>query len=383
MTKRKKISHNTERLLWAMSAGRCEKCGRLIYQHPLSKVIGNFAQIAHNLPVGEDGPRSNYKLHYKQIDSSLNIDNIQNLLLLCYDCHKEIDETRIQDYPPELLKKMKADFEEFVVKATNIERIKPTIALKYSANLHGQRLLVTGIQKALFPDKVIAQEVDLTLKNSSFFVGDSQFWAIEEKNLERIFSNRVVPVIENYQNGFINISVFAIAPIPLLVKLGELLSNKHNIDVYQLKKSPILTWEWENTDDDIEYETCHIQICENPRKIILIFSLSGLVKHDDVKKVLPWDNTTVIEIKTNEPFDDFLRSEKQLEKFVRCYRHLKEKLRNMCESNVMIHVFAAVPVSVAVEIGRQRNNTVDLPLTIYNYTNSAYEKAIVIGEKYE
>lgn len=47
MAERKKISKNTERLLWAMSAGRCEKCGRLIYKHPLSGVIGNFAQIAH------------------------------------------------------------------------------------------------------------------------------------------------------------------------------------------------------------------------------------------------------------------------------------------------------------------------------------------------
>lgn len=80
MSKRKHISQNTERLLWAMSAGRCEKCGRLIYQHPLSKSIGNFAQIAHNLPVSDNGPRS----EYKQIDETKSIDDIKNLLLLCY-----------------------------------------------------------------------------------------------------------------------------------------------------------------------------------------------------------------------------------------------------------------------------------------------------------
>lgn len=375
MTKRKNISQNTERLLWAMSAGRCEKCGRLIYQHPLSKSVGNFAQIAHNLPVSDRGPRS----EYKQIDETKNIDDIQNLLLLCYDCHKEIDEIHPKDYPPELLKRIKSDFEQFIVKATNINRVIPTTVLKYSPNLHGKRLLITGIHNALFPDKVIEQEIDITLKDSTFFVGDSKYWEIEEENLLRAFNRRVLPEIENYTKGLINISVFAIGPIPLLVKLGNLLSNKHNIDIYQLKKVPS-TWEWETEKSDVDYQISYIQECENPQKIIAIFSLSGDIKKDEVKAAISWNNSVVIEIKTNQkPFDDFLRSKKQLGRFVRCYQTLREQLRKIGNSNTMVHLFAAVPNSIAIEIGRQRNDTFDLPLTIYNYTNGTYEKTIVIG----
>lgn len=375
MSKRKHISQNTERLLWAMSAGRCEKCGRLIYQHPLSKSIGNFAQIAHNLPVSDNGPRS----EYKQIDETKSIDDIKNLLLLCYDCHKEIDEIRPNDYPPELLNRMKSDFEQFIVKATNLQRIIPTIVLKYSPNLHGQRLLVSGIQNALFPDKVIEKELDITLKNSSFFVGDPKFWTIEEENLVRTFNRYVEPEIENYTNGFINVSVFAIAPIPLLVKLGELLSNKRNIDIYQLKKVPS-TWEWETERSDIYYQISYLQEFRGSQKIIVIFSLSGEIKKDEVMAAISWDNSTVIEVKTNlKPYDDFLRSKKQLEKFIQSYQILREQLRKLGNSNTMVHIFAAVPISIAIEIGRQRNETFDLPLTIYNYANGAYEKAIVIG----
>lgn len=55
----------------------------------------------------------------------------------------------------------------------------------------------------------------------------------------------------------------------------------------------------------------------------------------------------------------------------------------MCEKRSMVHVFAAVPVSVAVEIGRHWNSNVDLPMAIYNFTNGKYEKAIIIGEKDE
>lgn len=379
MDKRKKISKNTERLLWAMSAGRCEKCGRLIYKHPLSGIIGNFAQIAHNLPVN-DGARSEYKQKYKQIDPSLNINDVSNLLLLCYECHKEIDEIRPGNYPPETLKSMKADFEEFIVKSTNIKRIIPTLALQYSPNLHNRKWQVTGTMKAMFPEKYIEREIDLTLKDSEFYVGDPNFWDIEEKNLERRFKQEVTPYIDNYKRGIPNLSVFAVGSIPLLIKLGELLSNKHEVDVYQLKKSPVSSWEWEATDDDTEYCVSYIKKHKDPNKIILIFSLSGLIRHEEVHKAVEWDNATVVEIKTNHtPSDDYLRNKRQLDKFVCCYQRLKEELRNSISSNVFVHIFTAVPASVAVEIGRHRNPVFDLPFIIYNYNQGIYERAITIG----
>lgn len=268
-----------------------------------------------------DGARAEYKRKYKQIDPSLNIDDVGNLLLLCYDCHKEVDEIRPENYPPEILKMLKADFEEFIVKATNIKRIVPTLALQYSPNLHNRKWQVTGILKALFPEKYIESEIDLTLKDSEFYVDDPNFWEIEEKNLERRFNQQVIPYIENYKKGTPNLSVFAVGPIPLLVKLGVLLSNKHSVDVYQLKKSPVSSWEWETTDGDTEYDVSYIQQSKNPDKIILILSLSGLIRREEVCKAVEWDNATVVEIKTNHtPSDDYLRNKRQLDKFVCCYR---------------------------------------------------------------
>lgn len=377
MTKRKRLNPTTEKILWAMSSGRCEKCGRLIYQHPLSKVIGNFAQIAHNLPVANNGPRSDFKV----IDSNADINDVSNLLLLCYDCHREIDEIAPDKYPPEELKRIKFDFDEFILKATNVERIEPTLVIKYSPNLHNKRLQVTGVQKALFPEKYIKEEVDLTLCNSAYTVGDTEFWSIEIGNLVRTFNQKVLPAIENYKDGFINISVFAIGPIPLLVKLGTLLSNKHNIDVYQLKKSPQSTWEWEYTNEETEYLISYLRETENPEKVIILFSISGIIRAEEVQQSISFDNSIVVEIRTNHaPSDDFLRNKTQLDKFVKCYQAIKEEIRNKCSKNVMVHMFLSVPVAAAVEIGRHWNMTVDLPFTVYNYTNGVYEKAITIGE---
>ncbi len=384
MSDRKNIKHNVERLLWAMSAGRCEKCGRLIYKHPATNTIGNFSQIAHNLPVSDFGPRSEFKAKYKIIDPKLDVDNVNNLLLLCYDCHKEIDEINPQDYTPDLLRQIKNDFEEFILKSTNIERIKQTIAVTYSPNLHGRQQTITGIQLALFPDKYIDKQIDLTLRNSAFQSADKEFFKTEEKNLVRIFNQKITPILEDNKNENLDLSVFAIGPIPLLVRLGTLLSNKTCIDVYQLKKSPASTWEWESSKDDFDYKIEVLQKVSNPKRIVVIFSISGSVNKALVQNDLSWEDATVIELKTTcSPNDDVLRTKAQLNKFVVSYRQLKEELLAMCEERSMVHVFAAVPVSVAVEIGRHWNSNVDLPMAIYNFTNGKYEKAIIIGEKDE
>lgn len=379
-SKRKKISESTQRILWAMSAGRCEKCGRLIYQHPSSKVIGNFAQIAHSIPVGDSGPR----YQYKQIDTTIDINDFQNLLLLCYDCHHEIDEVCPEEYPPSLLHKIKTDFEEFVIKATNIKHITPTLVITYSPNFHGQKLKVVGTQKALFPQKYIHKTTDLTLKDSSFFPNDTQYWDIEQEHLLRSFQQKVIPAIEDYQDGFLNMSVFAVGPIPLMVQLGYLLSNKHNIDIYQLKKSPIQTWEWEAPSVDTNYNVSYLNQTNNVKKIVLLLSLSGQIRYEEVKSTTSWDDSIVLEVTPDhQQYDDFLRNKLQLDKFVYLYRKLKEELRKKGNQDTIVHVFAAIPAAVAIELGRQHNPTFDLPMIIYNYTNGQYVSAITIGDIHE
>lgn len=384
MSKRKSISQKTERVLWAISAGRCEKCGRLLYRHPLSQAIGNFAQIAHNVPVSDFGPRSDFKGEYKRIDPGLDIDSIDNLLLLCYDCHREIDETNPDKFPPHLLKQIKYEFENFILKSTNIERIIPTTVVRYSSNLHGQRILITDVERALSHDKAIYSDIDLSLKDSCNNIKDINYWSNEESHLVNIFKERVKQRLEDcHKIASNNFSVFSIGPIPLLVKLGTLLSNKNNIDVYQLKKSPIQTWKWdiESFGDDFDYKINYIQKKENAKKIILLCSLSGIINQTAVKKVISFDDADVLEIRTTcQAYDDFLRTKDQLNRFVLCFRKLKEEMLGLSSKKLPVHLFAAIPCSVAVEIGRQWNPSVDLPMVIYNLTEGRYEKALTIGE---
>lgn len=378
-TKRDNLKSDIKYLLWGMSAGRCQKCGRLLYKHPMSDSVGNFSQIAHNLPVGVNGPRC----EFKPIDIKTDINDINNLLLLCYDCHREIDAIRPNDFPPSLLKQIKNDHEEFVLKATNINNTTGTTVIFYSPNLHGYQLKVVGAQKALFPEKYIENQIDISNCGNTLSPSDTEYWSVEEKNLVNNFNKKVKSLIDDIDKPYKNFSVFAFGPIPLLAKLGELLTNKYSIEVYQLKKAPQQTWEWE-VGNKIDYNLHVGQVFDDADDVQLILSLSGKVRKEEADDVLKGKKFSSYEITIDDPYDDYLRSREHLSNFITVYQQLKETIRNQHKKNAMVHVFAAVPVSVAVEIGRHRNPSVDLPMTIYNYSNDQnnYTKGIILGEKY-
>ena len=372
MSDRPKIPEKTKCILWAMSAGRCQKCGRLIYKHPKSDTISNFAQIAHCLPVGDKGPRCKYKV----VDENNDINDISNLLLLCYDCHDEIDNAKENEYTPYVLTQIKSDFELAVVKATNFTFSKPTKAIVYSPNLHGRQQIITGMFNALFPSKYIDGNIELTLKNYQNYENITKAdWDVEKNNLIKLFNKKVLPLIE--ENGD-NLSIFAVGAIPLLVTLGSLLSNKGNIDVYQLRKTPS-SWEWESDIEDVKYSTNVIHEMDSSEDIIVLLSLSGKVNTENALKSKDFKNYSAYEISIENQNDDFLRTQNHLNDFIKAFRLLKEIYGKKCCKGAKLHIFGAIPNSIAIEIGRQRNSNFELPYVTYEYKSGEYSEAIEIG----
>ena len=103
----RKLTDAARQLVWGMSGGRCEKagCNQLLYESPITHKTLNEAQVAHIIPVSENGPRGEF-LHLIG-----NRDEVDNLMLLCPQCHKEID-THPDLYPVEDLMYMKKQHED-------------------------------------------------------------------------------------------------------------------------------------------------------------------------------------------------------------------------------------------------------------------------------
>jgi hypothetical protein len=83
------IPDQVQRELWARAAGRCQFEGhnRLLYTSCVTQESVNAAQKAHIYAFSENGPRG----RGPNRDNLQALNDVSNLMLMCYDCHKKID----------------------------------------------------------------------------------------------------------------------------------------------------------------------------------------------------------------------------------------------------------------------------------------------------
>ena len=105
--------------LWARAAGRCQfnGCNRILYKSPLTQERVNISEKAHIYSFSEDGPRGWGP--FKKAPQSLN--DVGNLMLMCRNCHKTIDNDRDGvKYSVSLLQQWKKEHEGRVSLVTGI-----------------------------------------------------------------------------------------------------------------------------------------------------------------------------------------------------------------------------------------------------------------------
>ncbi|MCP4158702.1 MAG: SAVED domain-containing protein [Deltaproteobacteria bacterium] len=134
------------------------------------------------------------------------------------------------------------------------------------------------------------------------------------------------------------------------------------------KQKPFLPKIWQEDSESFEYEI--IEPAIKGEKVALNLSLSGTVDNDRITKVIG-DDVSIWTITVQEPYNDFLKSENQLSLFRESFRKLMDRIKLEHGQNGELHVFPAVPVSIAVEIGRVRMPKADLPLIVYDQPNKA------------
>ena len=81
------------------------------------------------------------------------------------------------------------------------------------------------------------------------------------------------------------------------------------------------------------------------------------------------------------PHNDFMKSRDQLSLFRQAFRRLLDTIKAENGQDVLLHVFPAVPVSVAVEVGRVWMPKADLPMRVYdqNRQNGGFKVAFDIS----
>lgn len=353
---RKSIPEKIKLELWVKSAGRCEfyGCNEPVWYNGLTLSNGNFSEVAHIIGASKDGPRGNEDSEELQQEFS-------NLMLLCRKCHKEIDdnEDRIS-----LITSIKQNCNSHIVTyKANVGEHCPSFDFKYLANY-------------LLPEYYPAQTIDvkLGLEDSPFRDKDDFFFDVELKALESNFAQRLLPLFSQSQVN--HISLFTFAPMPLLIKLGTLLNDIHNVEIHQPVRNP-KTWNLTNDKSSINYKVIEPDmICKT---VVLNISLSADIENNRITRVLG-DDCSIYTLTIDRTFNDFLKTKEQLNEFSKSIRILLNQIKLKHSSETPLCIFPAMPIATAIELGRCWMPKADMPLVIYdeNKLNSGFFKTLEI-----
>jgi len=358
------ITPTVQMMLWGKAGGRCEfrGCNQQLWKSPVTQEPVNIAQKAHIYAFSPDGPRG-----HKGIPKS-KLNNIENLMLVCHACHRTIDQdTDGSRYSGEMLQKWKAEHERRIEVVTGVHHDRRSHILFYGAKI-GETdvpLFYNSAAMAMFPEWYPADDRPILLPPMRSWSSDKKatFWKIEDDHLVRMFANRVRQLL---QDGYIkHLSVFALAPQPLLVRLGSLLTDINEVQVYARSREP-QGWGWRDHPRGFKF------IVQTPTRIsgppALVLSLSADISEDRVRAVLG-NKVTFWKVTVPRPNNDFLRSKKQLLEFRERARDLMVQIESRHGRQTELHVFPASPAAIAVELGRIRMPKANLKWRIYDQVN--------------
>jgi len=346
--------------LWGKAAGRCEYegCNKPLWLDSVTKAEFNTAYIAHIIADQPNGPRGD-------ADKSDKLKRVlSNMMLMCDEHHRLIDKENIQGHPVERLREMKRKHEARIEMLTSISEDKQSHIILYGANIGRQNapLSYKKASLAIIPERYPAEgfAIELSLKNSAFQDHEAMYWNIEIEHLRRQYESKIAPRLAS--GNVQHISIFAIAPQPLLMEFGRLLSDIPASDVYQLHREP-QNWKWQKHLHEIDY--CITEPDNFDGTPVLNLPLSATINTDRISKVMN-EQYSLWKMTIDQPNNDFMKSRLQLEMFRIEFRKLLNRIKTKHGESAVIHLFPALPVSVAIEIGRVWMPKADLPIKIYD-----------------
>ncbi len=360
---RTKIRRAVEVKLWARAGARCEfrGCNEYLYEHPLTKEVGNFAEKAHIVafrkrgPRGQDGPRPD------------DINSVDNLMLLCRPCHELID-SNPKRYPRSDLEAQKREHEDRIRFVTGFGPEYRTKVIKFTAFIGefapeiGNDEVFTALQPR-YPSSSTPTDIDLVTGLGK--ERDHDFFTMGARRID----DEVRPL---YSHGseLRNVkhqSVFALGPMPLLIALGANLSNKIKTDLYQCHRDNDERWAWHTDGAPVRYVSRCLRGGNDETCVALMLSLSGTLHVSGLPDAID-DRFSVYEITLNgtTPNRTYLRVRDDLEGFRAAYRNLLAELGRDHPGLTEIHLFPAAPAPVCVACGFDLLPKVDPSLIIYD-----------------
>lgn len=374
MSQVRNIKAEVERLLWGIAAGRCEfeGCNKVLYRHDVTGNSDNYAEKAHIYAVKPGGAR------YCP-DSEEFRNNVDNLMLACPQCHIMIDRNE-RKFTPEILFEMKRKHEHRIFTLTSIGSELQSHMVYFTSSIAGTHFSVNDgdARNALahigrYPSDI--SPIDLSQKGNLVEDNEEDFYVINERNLRRAIKTRILDVVSEGAS----IALFALASQPLLMLVGRLLNDKYNVVVFQCHRRETDKWRWGDSANQVEFRLTIPEEASSFAQVALVFSLSSAVNMDRVTIVLGKD-VAIYSVTIDMPNRVFVTNPTIMDAFVSKSRDVMEMIKQEHGKDKDVHVFPAMPASLAVRFGMDYMPKSDNKLIIYDeQADKGFVYALSIG----
>lgn len=376
--KRPPIHIKTQLQLWVRAGGRCEHpgCNEVVLRDKTTLSEGNYSNIAHIISWTPTGPRGDKKLSPKLAK------DISNLMLMCLNHAKKIDmREHFSLYTVDYLRKAKGDHEGRINMQTSIDPSRKTTVVRLQSNIRGRRVEVPRedaytalITADRYPHDEKGAFVDLT--NLAYDTDDSS-WSVAVKKIdtevERLLS------VGNNEHKESHLSIFAMAPIPVLAYLGYSLGNLINADIYIKRREQ--PWSIQSSKATLSLKLVRPRSTEKAKVVGLRIAISGEPSDEDIKRHI--GNAPLYTIKINKPELDQIVSVEDLEVFRKMYRETLDEIQMKHGKRCEVHLYGAMPTAAAVVCGREILHGTDPVIVAYEYVSQdeGYIPAIKFNNK--
>jgi hypothetical protein len=380
-TNRAAIPDDERLKLWVRSGGRCALCKDYLLEGALTARPLFIGEMAHMVGQADTAASPRGKDSLPVEDRNL----ADNLILLCPSCHTEIDKRGALDIVTvEWLKERKREHEARVHEVTGLDPIRTTAIVRMVGDLRGRSVelssataakavITTDKRFARFPLSADGAGVEIDLRQMP---GEAQptatYWGTCKAKIDETIDFRLVEAVR--RGDVQHVSVFAFARVPLLAYLGSRLDDTYGVEVYQRQRSDE-TWGWPGS----EAATFSVSRSQpiGPDAVLLL-NVSGAIDPAELPEDLR-DLPRFIVAIDGEPGVDAIASRSSLMAFEGAIRSLLASLEAGDKTIRRLHVFAALPISAAVVLGRAHDRHVHPNLAMYDRTDGTYTLALEIA----
>ena len=165
-------------------------------------------------------------------------------------------------------------------------------------------------------------------------------------------------------------AVFSLSPVPLIIHLGFLLSDRVEVQAFQFDRDR-RSWRWDEAlaaeaDLDVASRGIPEQVIEEEGDVVVRVSLSDVVQERDTRAVVT-SPLAEIDIAVADPDKMWLRSEEQLRRVSQEFRRVLKLIGQRIPDARRIHLFAAAPAPACLALGQAINPRMTTQVELYQF----------------